>query len=139
MLDKFKRYRIRQKEGRIGVGLDVKVFLRRATGLPTNATNVSARLVKGRRTTKFVDGTFQTGTLAFRLQTRAPACLLVANASLCTEAESIHVQGLPFGESLLSLAAQSIETLCKLPSLSQRLASDTARAEHAVTGQLIVR
>lgn len=139
MLDKFKRYRIRQKEGRIGVGLDVKVFLRRATGLPSNATYVSARLVKGRRTTKFDDGTIQKGTLAFRLQIRALACFLVTNPSLCTEAESIHFQGLPFGESLLSLAAQSTETLCKLPSLSQRSASDLARAKHAVAGQRIVR
>ena len=50
MLDKFKRYRVRQREGRVGVKLDVKVYLRRATGLPANTANVSAHLIKGRQT-----------------------------------------------------------------------------------------
>ena len=64
MLDKFKRYRVRQKEGRIGVKLDVKVYLRRATGLPVSAANVSAYLVKGRRSTAFQGGDVRKGELA---------------------------------------------------------------------------
>ena len=61
-LDKFKRYRVRQKEGRVGVKLDVKIYLRRATGLPADAVNISANLVKCKRTTEFNGGDFQKGT-----------------------------------------------------------------------------
>ncbi len=67
MLDKFKRYRLRQKEGRVGVKLEVKVFLRRATGLPGNASSVVAQLAKGGRTTEFRDCDLQKGMLARRL------------------------------------------------------------------------
>lgn len=64
MLNKFKRYRIRQKEGMVAVKLEVKVFLRRANGLPETASLVKASLVKNGRVTEFQAGDIKKGTLS---------------------------------------------------------------------------
>lgn len=46
MLEKLKRYRARQKDGKIPVKLDIKLFMRRATALPADATSVQASLLR---------------------------------------------------------------------------------------------
>lgn len=113
MLDKLKRYRVRQKEGKIGIKLNVKVFIRRLTGIPANITTIKAVIVRGGRIIQLIAEDVRGGiSLSILSIMQLPVCFLSLT--------QIFLQGVHSGTHLQTSLAQSTGTQFMLPYASQK-------------------
>lgn len=111
MLDKYKRYLNRRKDGRIGVKLNFQVFLRRVRGLPKSLKAVDASLQRAGKG-------IELGTSSVEEGIKLYLELLMSRYSLqiCTPTQG-QMQGQLFGGRLLRCVALSTKTQCKLQSV----------------------